>query len=99
AALYGLLRCLVQLRFREEITAGAFQNLLAAVTPLGATFYAGHGGFSFLRFCLRGWRQEAIIDGCQPLHSLSSSLISRRASRSFSSAGAMQRIDAAQKCL
>src|SRR6202034_3828372 len=69
-------------------TARALQNLLAAVVPLCATFYAGHGWFSFLRFCLCGWRQEAIIDCGQPLHSLLSSLISRLCERFSQSAGA-----------
>src|SRR6185437_4254018 len=47
AALYGFLRCLVELGFRQEIAACAFQNLFAAVMPLSSTFYAWHGGSPF----------------------------------------------------
>src|SRR5271157_5700545 len=42
SALYGFLRCLVELRFCEEITAGALENLFAAVVAFCSTFYAGH---------------------------------------------------------
>src|SRR4051794_10957159 len=71
AALHGFLRRLVELGFGKEITAGAFENLLAAVIPLGTAFYAGHSVFSicvtsdlFRRFS--GWRQEA-LPGCVAL--------------------------------
>src|SRR5579871_2012902 len=48
AALDGFLGSLVELGFREEVTACSLKNLLAAVTPLGTAFYAGHGAISVL---------------------------------------------------
>jgi hypothetical protein len=53
AALDGFLGCLVKLGFGKEITACAFKNLFAAVTPLGTAFYAGHIDFSILRSVMR----------------------------------------------
>src|ERR1017187_6529577 len=50
AAFDGLLRCLVELGFGEEVAAGAFQDLLAAVAALGTPFYTGHGGSPFACF-------------------------------------------------
>ena len=47
AAFDGLLRCLVELGFGEEVAAGAFQDLLAAVGALGTPFYTGHRGSPF----------------------------------------------------
>ena len=79
ATLYGLLRCLVELRFCEEVAACSLENLLPAVTPLGTTFYAGHWSSPF---CVRlscGWRQEALPgrESGKPLHSLIQASISR----------------------
>ena len=50
-ALHGFLRCLVELGFGEEVTAGSLEDLFAAVIAFCATFYAGHGWFSF-RYCV-----------------------------------------------
>ena len=50
AALDGFLGCLVELGFCEEVTACAFKDLFAAVTPLGTAFYAGLWVSPFLRF-------------------------------------------------
>ena len=66
AALDGFLRCLVELGFRKEISTCSLKNFFAAVTPLGAAFYAGHS--VFLRFCVLcfaagGRRRPVRLDG------------------------------------
>src|ERR1700761_8371632 len=57
SALDGFLRCLVELRFGKEITAGALEDLFAAVVAFCSTFYAGHCVFSVL--IASYWRLEA----------------------------------------
>jgi hypothetical protein len=42
AALDGFLGCLVELGFSKEVSTSSLENLFAAITPLGTTFYAGH---------------------------------------------------------
>src|SRR6202030_1782308 len=51
----GLLRCLVELGFGEEVAAGSLEDLFAAVVAFCATFYAGHVR-SPLGSSLCGWR-------------------------------------------
>src|SRR5271156_4779103 len=46
----GFLRCLVELGFSEEVTAGSFEDFLAAVVSFCSTFDAGHC-FSF-EYCV-----------------------------------------------
>jgi len=43
SALDGLLCCLIELGFREEVTTRALQDLFAAVVTLSTPFYTGHG--------------------------------------------------------
>jgi len=63
AALDGLLGCLIELGLRKEVSTGSLQNLLAAVTPLGTAFYAGHNNFSILRSVMRLEAGGALPDG------------------------------------
>jgi hypothetical protein len=49
-ALDGFLRCLVELGFCEEVTAGSFEDFLAAVVTFRSTFNAGLC-FSF-KYCV-----------------------------------------------
>src|SRR5258707_1531584 len=56
-ALHGFFGGAVQLRFGEEITAGAFQDLFSFRAAFGSAFYTGHSILSFL--LSRYWRLEA----------------------------------------
>jgi large subunit ribosomal protein L20 len=46
----GLLRCLVELGFCEEVTTRALKNLLAAIVTFCTPFYTGHRASPFAYF-------------------------------------------------